>query len=226
MNFDLTVPRSRVWFVTSPVAGIKSRMMADRSSLMRRRWAQEAALNDATAVSRRVFIFGGAAAVSGLAFWGLRRATVAAARPLAADEGPRSVTVVRFSRRRPGDRRDHRPPHRPQRRRMAAASWVRCLLGDAARRYGAALYRRAAARGAAWRLHCAGCDLALFCSQTKFDSGTGWPSFWQPIAQENIVESPDGSLMVVRTAVSCRLCDGHLGHVFTMGRSRPGCATA
>jgi peptide-methionine (R)-S-oxide reductase len=64
---------------------------------------------------------------------------------------------------------------------------------------------------------CAGCDLPLFFSRAKFDSGTGWPSFWEPIAPENVVETPDGSEMVVRTAVSCRLCDGHLGHVFDDG---------
>jgi peptide-methionine (R)-S-oxide reductase len=82
--------------------------------------------------------------------------------------------------------------------------------------------------GDSWDLHehgifrCAGCDLALFRSETKFDSGTGWPSFWEPIAQENVVESADGSLMAVRTAVSCRLCDGHLGHVFNDGPAPTG----
>ncbi|MGD0631168.1 MAG: peptide-methionine (R)-S-oxide reductase MsrB, partial [Terracidiphilus sp.] len=64
---------------------------------------------------------------------------------------------------------------------------------------------------------CIGCDLALFDSKTKFDSGTGWPSFFEPIAEENIVKTVDGSLMEVRTAVSCRLCDAHLGHVFDDG---------
>jgi peptide-methionine (R)-S-oxide reductase len=77
--------------------------------------------------------------------------------------------------------------------------------------------------GATWNEHghgifrCICCDLALFSSETKFESGTGWPSFWQPIAEENIVKTVDGSLMEVRTAVSCRLCDAHLGHVFDDG---------
>jgi peptide-methionine (R)-S-oxide reductase len=64
---------------------------------------------------------------------------------------------------------------------------------------------------------CICCDTALFDASTKFESGTGWPSFWAPIAKENILESSDSSLGMVRTAVSCRLCDAHLGHVFDDG---------
>ena len=64
---------------------------------------------------------------------------------------------------------------------------------------------------------CIGCDTALFDASTKFDSGTGWPSFWQPIAKENISEISDISFGMIRTAVSCRLCDAHLGHVFDDG---------
>jgi peptide-methionine (R)-S-oxide reductase len=64
---------------------------------------------------------------------------------------------------------------------------------------------------------CICCDTALFDSSTKFESGTGWPSFWAPIAKENVQESSDMSLGMIRTAVSCRLCDAHLGHVFDDG---------
>lgn len=64
---------------------------------------------------------------------------------------------------------------------------------------------------------CVCCDTALFSSETKFESGTGWPSFWQPIAQENVREIRDNSFGVVRTAVSCTDCDAHLGHVFDDG---------
>ena len=77
--------------------------------------------------------------------------------------------------------------------------------------------------GATWNEHrkglfrCICCDTALFNSSTKFESGTGWPSFWEPIARENVVETHDPSLGMDRVAVSCRRCDAHLGHVFDDG---------
>ena len=80
-----------------------------------------------------------------------------------------------------------------------------------------------ACSGAFWNHHekgiyrCVCCGLDLFSSVTKFESGTGWPSFYEPVAKENLIFETDSTLGVVRTEVLCARCDAHLGHVFEDG---------
>jgi len=169
-----------------------------------------------TDVRRRVFLGSAVAAIGGLALWQWRKPAVLEAAPAVAGE-PKEVTVVLFS-----DSGQRLKTVRIAKVIKTADEWRKQLSGNAFD-----ITRNAdtemAYSGKYWNLHdkgiyrCICCDNALFDSATKFESGTGWPSFWAPIAKENVSEIHDTSYDMVRTAVACTECDAHLGHVFDDG---------
>jgi peptide-methionine (R)-S-oxide reductase len=172
-------------------------------------------------VRRRAFIASAAAAVGGLALWQWRKTPVIGAVQAAAGE-TKEVTIIRFS-----DSGQRLKEIRTAKVVKTEDEWRQQLSENAFD-----ITRHAdteiAYSGKYWNLHdkglyrCICCDNALFDSATKFDSGTGWPSFWQPIAKENVTEIRDTSYGMVRIAVSCTECDAHLGHVFDDGPDPTG----
>ncbi|MGO8795411.1 MAG: peptide-methionine (R)-S-oxide reductase MsrB [Candidatus Sulfotelmatobacter sp.] len=164
---------------------------------------------------RRVFLMGGVAALGGAFLWRWHNTrAVAAAMP---KSQPGEVTIVQFS-----DDGKELAKVKVARVIKTDDEW-RKQLGSNAFEITRHADTEFAYSGKYWNLHdkglyrCICCDNALFSSATKFDSGTGWPSFWQPIAQENVREISDTSLGMERIAVSCKECDAHLGHVFNDG---------
>ncbi|MBU6478839.1 MAG: peptide-methionine (R)-S-oxide reductase MsrB [Xanthomonadaceae bacterium] len=98
-------------------------------------------------------------------------------------------------------------------RRLSPAAFAILRRGGTEPAFSGA-HERPATRG----IHrCAGCATALFDDAVQFDSGTGWPSFWQPISPHNVAELRDTSFGMLRTEIRCARCEGHLGHVFDDG---------
>jgi peptide-methionine (R)-S-oxide reductase len=164
----------------------------------------------ANTIGRRSFLIGTGATAMGVAWW-LQGNEALGAEPV------KMVTIVEFSD--DGKRGTKKPVERVVKPDEEWKKLLSPLAFEVTRRAGTErAYTNenpnAHAKGV---FRCICCDNALFDSSTKFASGTGWPSFWAPIAKENVVETVDTSLGMVRTAVSCRLCEAHLGHVFEDG---------
>jgi peptide-methionine (R)-S-oxide reductase len=177
-------------------------------------------MNDFT---RRGFIYGTATVAAYGLLLGVQRVCLSAlADDTPEDYNPGSVTVVQFS-----DDGKRLRTVTLSKVCKSKAEWKKQLSPlqfDVTRRaategaFTGALYDQRAAG----LYRCMDCDNALFDSSTKFDSATGWPSFWAPIAKENVYEKKDLSYGVVRSEVKCTLCDAHLGHVFTDGPEPTG----
>ena len=164
---------------------------------------------------RRAFLWTAVPAVAGAIWWSLRRPKFV--RATSAKESTPVVTIVLLS-----DSGERLQAVQVPKVVKTDDQWRKQLSRSAftiTRREGTEL----AFSGEYWNTHekglyrCICCDNALFGSDTKFDSGTGWPSFWAPVAPENVSTVSDTSFGMRRTAVSCTQCDAHLGHVFDDG---------
>jgi peptide-methionine (R)-S-oxide reductase len=170
-------------------------------------------------VGRRVFLAGAGAAIGGALVWSWRKPHMIVAE---AKTEPGEVTIVQFS-----DAGKRLAKVKIAKVVKAEEEWRKQLppgVFEITRHADTEI----AYTGKYWNLHdsgiyrCICCDNALFSSSTKFDSGTGWPSFWEPLASENVREIRDSTLGMDRIAVSCKECDAHLGHVFDDGPKPTG----
>lgn len=166
-------------------------------------------------MNRRTFLANSAVSAMGVVAW-LRSPSLGFAKSNSSDNN-QTVTVIRFS-----DSGQNLGPAEVQRVHKTDAEWKRQLTPlqfEVTRKQGT----ERAFTGDTYNLHdkglyrCICCENALFSSDTKFDSGTGWPSFWAPIAKENVRKSSDLSLGMTRDEISCTECGAHLGHVFDDG---------
>ncbi len=178
--------------------------------------AEESSASLPPNMQRRFFLATSLATLAGLALWQWRKPAVLQTTP-AVDTTPKEVTVILFS-----DAGQPMKPARIAKIVKTAADW-RQQLSDGVFDITRNADTEIAFSGKYWNLHdsgiyrCICCDNALFDSATKFESGTGWPSFWAPLAAENVTEIRDTTFGIVRTAVACTECDAHLGHVFDDG---------
>jgi peptide-methionine (R)-S-oxide reductase len=177
-------------------------------------------MNDMT---RRGLIFGAAGLVTVAVFRGFDHVASSSLLPDTEPEDPNAtVRIVQFdpTGRRTGTlrlRRIHKPLDEWRKTLTAPQFAVTRQAGTEIPGTGELLHED---RPGIYR--CADCATAVFDSKTKFASGTGWPSFWQPIAPENVSEKDDFSMGLFRREVKCTLCEAHLGHVFTDGPEPTG----
>jgi peptide-methionine (R)-S-oxide reductase len=169
---------------------------------------------------RRIFLASGASALAGLLLWSRRKPWSLEAN--ASTGAAEKVTIVEFSDagqrlntvqvakvvKTDDEWRKQLSPGVYSITRQADTEFA--FSGEYLNNHDNGLYR------------CICCANALFSSETKFESGTGWPSFWAPLAKENVRKIRDTSFGEVRTAVSCTECDAHLGHVFDDGPDPSG----
>jgi len=174
-------------------------------------------------ITRRGLIFGAATAAAYGVLTGVERVCLSAfAENAELEDDPGPVKIVKFAddgarlgiyslakvRKSESEWKKQLTPLQYDVTRRAATEFA--SSGELCKQHAPGLYR------------CVDCNNASFDSRAKFDSGTGWPSFWEAIAAENVREKKDFSAGVLRTEVKCTLCDAHLGHVFPDGPEPTG----